>query len=112
MSLESQEACWRNIAENWKEECYKLCFQEWNYISKNIVEVDKTRKYTKCSCGTIWTDTTLVCLYYGEGGTWKNLCPMCDDFCEPYLCNPRNKYLVEKYIPKKFHRYIFQNLCS
>ena len=58
-----------------------------------------------CSCGSRWSEKKFVYrteIYRGE------ICGICDNYYQPFLSNPKNKELVEKYIHIKYHKYIFQ----
>jgi len=37
------------------------------------------------------------------------ICPMCDEYIQPFLCNPINYQSVLKYIDNKYHKYLLPN---
>ena len=95
---EKIEECFKHIAQNWKEESYKKCFQEWKKIELFIAKYPSLGY--ECSCGTKWTDLKFI-------NKIDNICPACDVSCQPFLSNPKNREAVIQYIPKKYHKYIF-----
>ena len=73
------------------------CELEWNQIQKFI-----STKYTPYQCGkcnTYWKSVALV-------NDHENICPKCDTYCQPFLCNPINYNSVLKYIDSKYHHYL------
>ena len=102
MNQEKIKECFEHIVKYWKEESYKGCFQEWKKIELFIVKYPKEAYFSgyECSCGTKWTDLKFI-------NKIDNICPACDVSCQPFLSNPKNRENVIKYIPKKYHKYIF-----
>lgn len=93
----SIEECFKHIYNNWKEEDYKKCNLEWKEIKKFIS--DEYTPYKCGNCNTYWSSVTFVNDHY-------NICPKCDTWCQPFLCNPINYNSVLKYIDSKYHNYL------
>ncbi len=91
------EETFKHIRNYWKEEEYKKCELEWKQIQTFI-----SNEYTPYQCGrcnTYWKSIAFV-------NDHENICPKCDTYCQPFLCNPINYDLVLKYIDPKYHHYI------
>ena len=94
--------CFQHIAKHWPEEYYKKCYEQWKNIELFIVKYSPTIGY-ECSCGTKWTNLKFI-------NRIDNICPACDDWCQPFLSNPKNRENVIKYIPEEYQKYIFSDL--
>ena len=92
------EETFQGINKFWKEKHYVTCLFEWEEVQQFITE-EKT-DYQCGNCNTYWTKITHINDYY-------NICPKCDTWDNPFLCNPINRQFVLKYIDKKWHYYIF-----
>jgi hypothetical protein len=98
---EKIKECFEHIHEHWKEEYYKECRKEWELIQTFI---SKTPTNYQCfGCETYWTKLTFV-------NDADGICPNCDTWCQPFLCNPINIENVLKYIDPKFYPYIFSSV--
>lgn len=93
--------CFIHIATCWKAEYYKNSFEEWENIKLFIVKDNliMTKNYSCSGCATRWTSKRFI----NEG---ECVCPACDNWCQPFLCNPINKEYVKKFIPKEYHKFI------
>ena len=96
MSNKKTEETFKHINENWKEEDYKKCESEWKHVQIFISE--EQTPYQCGGCNTYWTKVTFV-------NDHENICPKCDTWCQPYLCNPINWKSVVKYIDE-FNDYL------
>jgi len=97
------EACFVYINRNWNIKDFTECKKEWENVQKYIVTEEGVKSIVECSsCKTKWCHSEFM--YKGY-----KVCPNCDTFCQPYLCNPINKKYIEKYIDPKYHEHIFQN---
>jgi hypothetical protein len=92
------QECFKHIRENWKEEYYQTCRKQWEQIQSFISNV--TTKYQCSGCETYWTKVTFV-------NDHDRICPCCDNWCQPFLCNPINTQHVLKYIEPKYYPFIF-----
>jgi hypothetical protein len=93
-----EKECWTHIANRWSEEMYAACREDWKTVQKQAVYGGEGGY--KCRCGVSYLNDMFISSKY-------NVCAMCDYWVQPYLSNPRNKKLVEKYIPRQYHHYIF-----
>jgi len=75
------EETFQHIRDNWKEEDYKKCLLEWKQIQPFI---SKEQTHYHCNgCDTFWTSIEYI-------NDHENICPKCDTYCQPMLCNPVN----------------------
>jgi hypothetical protein len=91
-----QQRIWKQIAEHWTVRNYEMDKREWKTILKNM----NPQSSIKCNCGMGWNTTDFLC-------DRESICPYCDTRIQPFVSNPINKKLVLKYIPTKYHSYIF-----
>jgi len=90
----------KHIRDNWKEEEYQKCLMEWKQIQPFI---SKEATAHKCrNCDTFWISNQYII-------DNKTICPKCDTYFKPVLCNPVNWLSVVKYIDPKFHHYLIPN---
>ena len=90
---------YRSIAERWTPERYISEKQNFQNIQKHIINTE-TPTSVKCPrCKTIWDTDLYICHKY-------KVCTICDYDVHPNLANPKNKVMVLKFIPKKYHRYL------
>jgi hypothetical protein len=88
-----------HVHTHWKEEYYMTCRKEWDIVQTLI---SKTPTPYQCSgCETYWTKGSMV-------EDHERICPMCDTYCQPFLCNPLNAKYVLEYIDPRFYKYIFK----
>ena len=92
------ENTFTEIRNYWKEEEYKKCELEWKQIQSFI---SKEPTPYQCVCKTFWTKVIYIYDPY-------NICPNCDTYCQPFLCNPINYIYVLQYIDPKFHHYLLK----
>lgn len=94
------EKTFQHINKYWKEDYYKTCHYEWLQIQLFISS--KPTNYQCGRCATYWTKVTFINDHY-------NICPKCDTYLQPFLCNPINYKSVLRYIDIKWHEYILPN---
>lgn len=87
-----------HIDEYWSEEDFKKSQSEWEKIQTRISN-EKTN-YRCGNCDTYWNTISIVNDQY-------NICPMCDTWNQPFLCNPINHESVSEYINPCYHKYLF-----
>ena len=87
----------KHINDNWKEEEYRKCLVEWKQIQPFISK--EQTPYHCNGCNTYWTSVQFV-------NDHDNICPNCDTYSQPFLCNPINYSSVLEYINPKFHHYL------
>lgn len=87
----------QGINEFWKEEHYQTCLFEWDHIQTFISK--EPTPYQCGNCDTYWTKVFYVNDHY-------NICPNCDTWCDPFLCNPINYSSVLEYIDTRWHFYL------
>ena len=99
MSAKRVEETFTHIRDNWKEEDYKKCLLEWKKIQPFI---SKNQTPYQCGgCDTYWTSVQFI-------NDHENICPKCDTYSQPMLCNPVNWISVLEYIDPKYHHYLIQ----
>ena len=103
MSIKKMEETFTHIRNYWKEEQYKKCELEWNQIQLFISKENTPYQCGKCS--TYWKQITFI-------NDHENICPKCDNHCQPFLCNPINYDLVLKYIDPKYHHYLIHDYLN
>ena len=106
MSITKIQECFGHIVKYWSLELYKKCQQDWEQIQQFIIQPDdKTfQKALECpGCGTRW-DRKYFLVNDVDG-----ICPNCDTWCQPFLCNPINFQSVLKYIDPRYHEYLLPN---
>lgn len=103
--LNRRRECFEHIRDNWTEEKYKNCLSEWKEVIKKFIVINKENilEYS-CECGGVWSDKNLISKIY-------NVCPACDTYIQPYLCNPKNIPYVKMYIPQKYHCMLISIEC-
>lgn len=95
------ETTFKHINDNWKKEDYQKCALEWKQIQ---LFMSKEETPFKCGdCDTYWTSVQYI-------NDHEIICPKCDTYCNPMLCNPVNWLSVLDYIDPKFHHYLIPNL--
>ena len=99
MKYESDEQCWKYLADNWTVEEYAGEKERYKNMLTHILD-EKTPSSVTCYCGMIWDDKKMVSCVWG--------CGQCDKMWRPFLANPRNKNYVLKYIPKKYHCHLLE----
>lgn len=102
---EKEKNCFDHINKYWKPEYYFSCRDEWEKIKKFIViysEDTKEIQTVRCCCGTIWKINPL----FFPVNDHEGICPACDTYSQPFLCNPINYDSVIKYINPVFHKYL------
>lgn len=92
--LHEKEESFEFINDNWDEEEYSRCYDEWEEV-KQFISKEQTEDYC-IECNTYWNKTIFIC----------NPCPNCDTWYQPFLCNPINRENVLKYIDAKYHHYL------
>ena len=100
MSAKRVEETFTHICDSWKEEDYKKCLFEWKQIQPFI---SKEQTLYLCNgCDTYWTSVQFI-------NDHENICPKCDTYSQPMLCNPVNWLSVLEYIDPKYHHYLIPN---
>jgi len=102
------QKCFEHINDNWKPEYYKTCRKEWEQIQEFIVEPGEDTNGTKtvqCQCGTTWKINPM----FFPVNDHEGICPACDTYSQPFLCNPINYESVLKYINPVYHEYLLPN---
>jgi len=93
--------CFEHIDKYWPLGNYQKCAEEWEYIKKFIIE-DENKDKDSCqckNCKTWWTHKKFINDIY-------NICPSCDTWCQPFLCNPKNFPYVLKYIKTMYYEFL------
>ena len=99
MTAKRVEETFTHIRDNWKEEDYRKCLLEWKQIQPFI---SKNQTPYQCGgCDTYWTSVQFI-------NDHENICPKCDTYSQPMLCNPVNWISVLEYIDPKYHHYLIQ----
>ena len=75
------EETFKHINDNWKEEAYRKCLVEWKQIQP-FMSKEQT-PYHCNGCNTYWTSVQFI-------NDHDNICPNCDTYSQPFLCNPIN----------------------
>ena len=83
-----------HINKFWKKEYYETCYLEWEQIQQFISH--EPTPYQCKNCETYWTKVLFI-------NKHENICPKCDTWCQPFLCNPINFPFVLKYINPVYH---------
>ena len=94
------EGVYTSIRNDWTVDHYSTCTSAWAKI-KSFISKEPT-PYQCGDCKTYWTKITYVNDHY-------NVCPNCDTYWEPFLCNPVNWISVLEYIDPKYHHYLIPN---
>lgn len=89
-----------HINAHWPEEEYKKCRKEWNDIKRFISGAPTP--YHCGNCMSYWSGPQFVNDHY-------NICPNCDTWCQPFLCNPINHASVEAYISPDKHEHLLDD---
>jgi hypothetical protein len=95
LQMSTSEECFKFIANYWTLDMYKTCIAEWTDIKAFITNESKY----KSRCGTYWQHNKFI--------SPDGVCPNCDTRSQPFLSNPRNAYLVMKYIDPRYWKFIF-----
>jgi len=95
--MDRTAACFKFVNDNWPDEYYKNCIEEWDSIKSFIDEKDN---HNKCKCGTSWKHDRYLCKI-------EEVCPACDKYIQPFLSNPLNSDYVVSYIDRKHWKHIF-----
>lgn len=91
------EEVYTSIRNDWTVDHYSTCTSAWAKI-KSFISKEPT-PYQCGDCKTYWTKVTYVNDHY-------NVCPNCDTYWEPFLCNPVNWISVLEHIDPKYHQYV------
>ena len=100
MSIKKIKETFTHINNNCKEEEYIKCESEWKHVQTFIL-----KEQTPYHCNgydTYWTSVQFI-------NDHENICPKCDTYCQPFLCNSINWISVLEYINPKFHHYLILN---
>jgi hypothetical protein len=97
MSAERIRTTFEHIKEYWPEKGYKQCKREWDNIQPLISK--EATPYQCKNCSTYWKIEAMLNII-------DNICPRCDTWCQPFLCNPINHESVLKYICPSYHKYL------
>lgn len=102
------------INENWSEENYKTCIQDWERVKQYIVysKINLNDRKVCRSCGLLWMNEKFLDHEYEIDGYIIDICCNCDQFISPFLSNPLNHKYVYQYVQKKYHKYIFSDLYN
>ena len=97
MSAEQIQITFEHINKYWPEKGFRQCKKEWADIQP-IISKEETPHHCK-NCFTYWKIEAML-------NKVDNICPLCDKWYQPFLCNPINRDSVLKYICQSYHKYI------
>lgn len=100
MTSEQIKECFEHIDKYWPLGNYQKCMEEWECIQKFIIKEQKDNDSCQCSnCSIWWTHKKFINISHG-------ICPSCDTWCQPFLCNPKNHQYVLKYIKPIYYEFL------
>ena len=103
------QKCFEHIDKYWKPKYYETCRREWEQIQDFIVKSNENSREiqtVQCRCGTIWKINPL----FFPVNDHEGICPACDTYSQPFLCNPINYNSVLKYINPVYHPLLIPNI--
>lgn len=100
MTSQQIKECFEHIDKYWPLGNYQNCVEEWEHIQNFIIKVRIDDNSCQCNnCKTWWVHEKYINKTY-------NICPSCDSWYQPFLCNPRNFPHVLKYIKSMYYEFL------